>query len=84
MLCAMQTDDLRRGLLQGSIDSLKWLSYVSSGYQCYAHYLYGRILAHEAIYAIGRAMLVRTIELSHDFGFKVLAVRINMILTRNY
>ena len=65
-------DDPRRELLQGTIDGLKWLGYVSFGYQGHAHNLYGRILAHEAICAIGREMLVRAIETAHDFGFEVL------------
>jgi len=73
MLRAMKSDDSRRELLQGSIDGLKWLGYVSFGYQGHAHNLYGRILAHEAICAIGREMLVRAIEASQDFGFDVLA-----------
>jgi len=73
MLKAMKSDDSRRELLQGSIDGLKWLGYVSFGYQGHAHNLFGRILAHEAICAIGREMLVRAIEASQDFGFDVLA-----------
>ncbi|MBT3390403.1 MAG: hypothetical protein HN413_08330 [Chloroflexi bacterium] len=65
-------NDPRQGQLQGTIDGLKWLGYVSFGYQGHAHNLYGRILAHEAICAIGREMLVRAIETAHDFGFEVL------------
>jgi len=72
MLKAMKSDDSQRELLQGSVDGLKWLGYVSFGYQGHAHNLFGRILAHEAICAIGREMLVRAIEASHDFGFDVL------------
>ena len=66
-------NDPRQAQLQGTIDGLKWLGYVSFGYQGHAHNLYGRILAHEAICAIGREMLVRAIETAHDFGFEVLA-----------
>ena len=73
MLRAMKSDDSHRELLQGSVDGLKWLGYVSFGYQGHAHNLFGRILAHEAICAIGREMLVRAIEASQDFGFDVLA-----------
>ena len=69
----LSADDPRQGQLQGTIDGLKWLGYVSFGYQGHAHNLYGRILAHEAICAIGREMLVRAIEVAHDFGFDVLA-----------
>jgi len=72
MLRAISQDDPQREQLQGSIDGLKWLGYVSFGYQGHAHNLYGRILAHEAICAIGREMLVRAIEASQDFGFEVL------------
>ncbi len=73
MLRAVKQDDPQREQLQGSIDGLKWLGYVSFGYQGHAHNLYGRILAHEAICAIGREMLVRAIEAAQDYGFDVLA-----------
>jgi len=79
MLKAMKSDDNRRELLQGSIDGLKWLGYVSFGYQGHAHNLYGRILAHEAICAIGREMLVRAIEASQDYGFNVLAANTDSV-----
>ena len=79
MLKAMKSDDNRRELLQGSIDGLKWLGYVSFGYQGHAHNLYGRILAHEAICAIGREMLVRAIEASQDYGFDVLAANTDSV-----
>jgi len=79
MLKAMKVDDSRRELLQGSIDGLKWLGYVSFGYQGHAHNLYGRILAHEAICAIGREMLVRAIEASQDYGFDVLAANTDSV-----
>ena len=79
MLRAMKDDDPRRQLLKGSIDGLKWLGYVSFGYQGHAHNLFGRILAHEAICAIGREMLVRAIEASQDFGFNVLAANTDSV-----
>jgi DNA polymerase II len=75
-------DDPRRELLQGTIDGLKWLGYVSFGYQGHAHNLYGRILAHEAICAIGREMLVRAIEAAHDFGFEVLTANTDSVFVR--
>ncbi len=79
MLRAISSDDARREQFQGSIDGLKWLGYVSFGYQGHAHNLYGRILAHEAICAIGREMLVRSIEAAHDFGFEVLAANTDSV-----
>jgi DNA polymerase-2 len=79
MLRAISNDDARREQFQGSIDGLKWLGYVSFGYQGHAHNLYGRILAHEAICAIGREMLVRSIEAAHDFGFEVLAANTDSV-----
>ncbi len=82
MLRAMKDDDPRRGLLQGTADGLKWLGYVSFGYQGHAHNLYGRILAHEAICAVGREMLVRAIEASQDFGFKVLAANTDSVFVQ--
>ena len=82
MLRAMKAADPRRDLLKGSIDGLKWLGYVSFGYQGHAHNLFGRILAHEAICAIGREMLVRAIETSQDFGFKVLAANTDAVFVQ--
>jgi DNA polymerase-2 len=82
MLRAMKNDDPRRELLKGSIDGLKWLGYVSFGYQGHAHNLFGRILAHEAICAIGREMLVRAIEAAQDFGFKVLAANTDSVFVQ--
>jgi len=82
MLHAMPDDDPRRELLKGAIDGLKWLGYVSFGYQGHAHNLFGRILAHEAICAIGREMLVRAIETSQDFGFKVLAANTDSVFVQ--
>ncbi len=79
MLRTLSSDDERREQFQGSIDGLKWLGYVSFGYQGHAHNLYGRILAHEAICAIGREMLVRSIEAAHDFGFEVLAANTDSV-----
>ncbi len=82
MLRAVAQDDPHREQLQGSIDGLKWLGYVSFGYQGHAHNLYGRILAHEAICAIGREMLVRAIEASQDFGFDVLAANTDSVFVQ--
>jgi len=79
MLRAMKKDNPGREPLQGTIDGLKWLGYVSFGYQGHAHNLYGRILAHEAICAIGREMLVRAIEAAQDFGFDVLAANTDSV-----
>lgn len=79
MLRAMKKDNPGREQLQGTIDGLKWLGYVSFGYQGHAHNLYGRILAHEAICAIGREMLVRAIEAAQDFGFDVLAANTDSV-----
>jgi DNA polymerase-2 len=56
----------------GVADGLKWLGWVSFGYQGHAHNLFGRILAHEAICAVSREMLVRSIEAAHDLGFRTL------------
>ncbi len=79
MLRAIAKDDPRREQLKGSIDGLKWLGYVSFGYQGHAHNLFGRILAHEAICDIGREMLVRAMEASHDYGFNVLAANTDSV-----
>jgi DNA polymerase-2 len=50
--------DPQRAVLQSVADALKWLGYVSFGYQGYKNNLFGNIQAHEAICAIGRETLV--------------------------
>jgi len=79
MLRQLQSDDPFYERIKGSVDGLKWLGYVSFGYQGHAHNLFGRILAHEAICALGREMLVRSIEAAHDYGFDVMAANTDSI-----
>ncbi len=63
-------------------DALKWLGYVSFGYQGFKHNLYGNIQAHEAITAFGREMLVRAIESAHDLGYTVLAANTDSLFVK--
>lgn len=75
-------DDPRYPSLQGSADALKWLGYVSFGYQGYKHNLFGNIQAHEAITAFGREMLTRAKECAHDLGFIVLAANTDSLFVQ--
>jgi DNA polymerase II len=79
MLRQLTSDNPLFERLKGTVDGLKWLGYVSFGYQGHAHNLFGRILAHEAICALGREMLVRSIEAAHDYGFEVMAANTDSI-----
>jgi len=73
LMTELGENDPRYSRLHDIADALKWLGYVSFGYQGFKHNLYGNIQAHEAITAYGREMLVRAIEAAHDLGYTVLA-----------
>jgi len=64
---------------QAVSDGLKWLGWVSFGYQGFKNNLFGNIAAHEAITAIGREMLTRAKETAHDMGFDVLGANTDNI-----
>jgi len=78
-LRTLTEDDPRRPVLQSISDALKWLGYVSFGYQGYKNNLFGNIQAHEAICAVGRETLVTAIETAHDMGFDVLAANVDSL-----
>lgn len=72
LMAELGEQDPRHAPLHAISDALKWLGYVSFGYQGFKHNLYGNIQAHEAITAFGREMLVRAIETAQEQGFTVL------------
>jgi DNA polymerase-2 len=74
--------DPRYSELRPVADALKWLGYVSFGYQGFKHNLYGNIQAHEAITAFGREMLVRAIEAAQDQGYAVLSANTDSIFVK--
>jgi DNA polymerase-2 len=74
--------DPRYAELRPVADALKWLGYVSFGYQGFKHNLYGNIQAHEAITAFGREMLVRAIESAKDQGCAVLSANTDSIFVK--
>ncbi len=78
----LDQDDPQRRILESMADALKWLGYVSFGYQGYKNNLFGNIQAHEAICAIGRETLVSAIETAHEFGFKVLAANVDSLFVQ--
>jgi len=75
-------DDPQRAVLQSIADALKWLGYVSFGYQGFKNNLFGNIQAHEAICAVGRETLVTAIETAHELGFKVLGANVDSIFVQ--
>ena len=75
-------DDPDRAMLQSIADALKWLGYVSFGYQGYKNNLFGNIQAHEAICAIGRETLVTSIETAQEMGFKVLGANVDSLFVQ--
>lgn len=78
----LEEGDPRRRDLQSISDALKWLGYVSFGYQGYKNNLFGNIQAHEAICAIGRDTLVTALETAQEMGFKVLAGNVDSIFVQ--
>jgi len=72
-------DEPQRAVLQSVADALKWLGYVSFGYQGYKNNLFGNIQAHEAICGVGRDALVTSIETAQEMGFKVLAANVDSL-----
>lgn len=81
-LKSLEKDDPRRPVLQSIADALKWLGYVSFGYQGYKNNLFGNIQAHEAICAIGRETLVTAIETAHEMGFRVLGANVDSLFVQ--
>jgi DNA polymerase-2 len=75
-------DDPQRPVLQSVADALKWLGYVSFGYQGYKNNLFGNIQAHEAICAIGRETLVTSLETAQEMGFKVLGANVDSLFVQ--
>jgi DNA polymerase-2 len=75
-------DDPERAVLQSVADALKWLGYVSFGYQGYKNNLFGNIQAHEAICAVGRETLVTSIETAQEMGFKVLGANVDSLFVQ--
>lgn len=75
-------DDPERAVFQSIADALKWLGYVSFGYQGYKNNLFGNIQAHEAICAVGRETLVTSIETAQELGFKVLGANVDSLFVQ--
>jgi DNA polymerase elongation subunit (family B) len=75
-------DDPQRAVLQSVADALKWLGYVSFGYQGYKNNLFGNIQAHEAICGVGRDALVTSIETAQELGFRVLAANVDSLFVQ--
>jgi len=75
-------EDPQRAVLQSVADALKWLGYVSFGYQGYKNNLFGNIQAHEAICGVGRDALVTSIETAQEMGFRVLAANVDSLFVR--
>jgi DNA polymerase elongation subunit (family B) len=78
----LSEDDPQRAVLQSVADALKWLGYVSFGYQGYKNNLFGNIQAHEAICAIGREMLVTALETAQEMGFRALAANVDSLFVQ--
>ncbi|MEK6255910.1 MAG: hypothetical protein N2C13_01160, partial [Chloroflexota bacterium] len=81
-LVELEQHDPMHAHFQAVADGLKWLGYVSFGYQGYKNNLFGNIAAHEAITAVGREMLTRAKEAADDMEFDVLAANVDSIFVK--
>lgn len=82
LMAELEENNPRYSRLHDIADALKWLGYVSFGYQGFKHNLYGNIQAHEAITSYGREMLVRAIEAAHDQEFLILAANTDSLFVK--
>ncbi len=82
LMAELGESDPRYSGLHSIADALKWLGYVSFGYQGFKHNLYGNIQAHEAITAFGREMLVRAIEAAQDLGYAILSANTDSVFVK--
>lgn len=81
-LAGMDKDDPLYAIYRSTADALKWLGYVSFGYQGFKNNLFGNIQAHEAITGIGREMLVTAKETAFEAGFKVLGANTDSLFVQ--
>ena len=79
MLKKKNLDPAEAHYLQSVNASLKWLGWVSYGYQGFSGNRIGSIEAHEAINAVSRELLLRAKEAAEDFGFDVLHMYVDSL-----
>ncbi len=81
-LAGMDKDDPLYAIYRSTADALKWLGYVSFGYQGFKNNLFGNIQAHEAITGIGRETLVTAKDTAFEMGFKVLGANTDSLFVQ--
>jgi DNA polymerase-2 len=82
LMAEIGKEDPRYPYLHSITDAIKWLSYVSFGYQGFLHNTFGSIEAHEAITAAGREVLTQAKECAHELGFVVLAANTDSLFVQ--
>lgn len=75
-------DDPRWPLLEAAAEGLKWLGWVSFGYQGFKNNRFGHPQAHEAICAVGREVLTTAKETAFRLGFQVLAANTDSLFVQ--
>lgn len=68
--------------LKAVAETLKWLGWVSFGYQGFSGNRIGSIEAHESINAISRELLLRAKEVAEEQGFTVLHMYVDSLFVR--
>jgi DNA polymerase elongation subunit (family B) len=78
----LSPDAPERRVLKAMADGLKWLGYVSFGYQGFKNNLFGKIQAHEAITTIGQEVLTLAKEIAEELGFDVLGANTDSLFVQ--
>jgi DNA polymerase-2 len=71
-MAALDRRDCRYEPLKAYATALKWLLLVGFGYMGYKRFRWGRVEAHEAVTAFGRAVLLQAKETAEGLGYRVL------------
>jgi DNA polymerase elongation subunit (family B) len=82
MLKEIPRDDPRWPVLEAAAEGLKWLGWVSFGYQGFKNNRFGSPQAHEAICAIGREALTIAKETAFRLGFTVLGANTDSLFVQ--
>lgn len=78
-LVGLSPESIEYKFLESRTSALKWLLVVCFGYQGYKNFREGRIEAHETITAFSRSILIRTMRIAEDMGFRVLHMYVDSV-----
>ncbi|TAK12351.1 MAG: hypothetical protein EPO32_08655 [Anaerolineae bacterium] len=82
MMKEIPRDDPRWPVLEAAAEGLKWLGWVSFGYQGFKNNRFGHPQAHEAICAVGRETLTIAKETAFRLGYSVLGANTDSLFVQ--